>query len=70
MTSAMPSVRVGDRRPAVTRSRCDLAVPNTSALADAAQPTQVKLHSKAPRSRIGNTARRSTDMNVAARRRT
>ena len=70
MTSAMPSVRVGGRGPAVTRSRCDRAAPKTSALADAAQPTQAKLHSNAPRSRIGTTARRSAFMNVAARRRT
>ena len=70
MTSAMPSVRVGGRGPAVTRSRFDLAAAKTSALAEAAQPTQAKLHSNAPRSRIGNTARRLTYMNVAARRRT
>jgi hypothetical protein len=70
MTSALSSGRVEGRGPAVTRSRCDLAAPNTSALADAAHPTQVKLHSNAARSRIGNSARRSTFMNVAARRRT
>ena len=70
MTSAMSSVRVGGGGPAVARSRCDLAAAKTSALADAAQPTQAKLDSNVPRSRIGNTARRSTYMNVAARRRT
>jgi hypothetical protein len=70
MTSAMPSVSVGGGGPAATRSRCDLAAAKTSALAEAAQLTQAQLDSNVSRTRIGNTARRLTDMNVAARRRT